>query len=117
MNFHNRDDKRSEQRIRLNLSITVSGENENSEVWREETETLNVSTRGVRFHLQHKISPNEELLMRASLPSGATPLFLVKVTNVFEEDTDSYKVGVEVLDGTEEWERLFVLWASDVRDY
>jgi hypothetical protein len=117
MNFQKETDRRSEHRISFQLPVVVSGENENGEIWREETKTINVSTRGVRFYLTNKVRADEQLLMRASFPDGSAPLFMIKIIHIIAEDAHSYQIGVEVLDRTEEWENLFLLWASDVRDY
>jgi hypothetical protein len=44
-------------------------------------------------------------------------LFLVKVVWAVAEQGGMKQIGIEILDSTEEWARLFLSWASDVRDY
>jgi hypothetical protein len=117
MNMPLDEDRRSEHRLFIRLPIIVTGEIEGGEVWRESTRTINVSVGGTLINLIHPVRRDEQFLLRANFPNGAASLFLVKVVWAVAEQGGMKQIGIEILDSTEEWARLFLSWASDVRDY
>ena len=97
----------------LRLPIVVSGRAEDGAAWSEPTETDDISTTGTLFHLNQKVARGEQLYLRAHRPDGSPIEVTARVVRTASAIYGTARVGVAILEPTENWLRLFVSWVAD----
>lgn len=97
----------------LRLPIVVSGRADDGAAWSEPTETDDISTTGALFHLNQKISEGENLYIRSHRPDGVPVEVKAKIIRIAPAVYGSARVGVSIIEPTENWLRLFVAWVAD----
>jgi hypothetical protein len=97
----------------LRLPIVVSGRADDGAAWSEPTETDDISTSGALFHLNQKVSIGENLYIRAHRPDGAPTEATATVVRVSPAIYGTARVGVQIVEPSENWTRLFVSWVAD----
>ena len=107
------EEKRLTLRMALRLPIVVSGRSEDGAAWSEPTETDDISTGGALFHLNQKVNRGERLYLRAHRPDGAPIEVTVTVVRVAPAIYGTARVGVQIIEPSENWLRLFVSWVAD----
>lgn len=107
------EDRRFALRMALRLPIVVSGRAEDGAAWSEPTETDDISTSGALFHLNQKVNRGEQLYLRAHRPDGGPIEVTAKVVRIASAIYGTARVGVQILEPTENWIRLFVSWVAD----
>lgn len=110
---YNNEEKRFALRMALRLPIVVSGRAEDGAAWSEPTETDDISTSGVLFHLNQKVNRGEKLYLRAHRPDGAPIEATAMVVRVAPAIYGTARVGVQIAEPTDNWLRLFVSWVAD----
>jgi hypothetical protein len=109
---HN-EERRFALRMALRLPIVVSGRTSDGAAWSEPTETDDVSTSGALFHLNQHIRPGDQLYLRAHRPDGNPVEVTARVVRIAPAIYGTARVGVAILEPTENWLRLFVAWVAD----
>ena len=109
----NQEERRFALRMALRLPIVVSGRAEDGAAWSEPTETDDISTTGALFHLNQKVNRGEQLYLRAHRPDGAPIEVTARVVRTASAIYGTARVGVNILEPTENWIRLFVSWVAD----
>lgn len=107
------EEKRFALRMALRLPIVVSGRADDGAAWSEPTETDDISTTGALFHLNQKVSEGESLYIRSHRPDGVPVEVKAKVVRMSPAIYGSARVGVAIMEPTENWLRLFVAWIAD----
>jgi hypothetical protein len=107
------EEKRFALRMALRLPIVVSGRSDDGAAWSEPTETDDISTTGTLFHLNQKITADENLYLRSHRPDGVPVEVKARVVRVAPANHGTTRVGVEILEPKENWLRLFVAWVAD----
>jgi hypothetical protein len=113
MSTSNHEERRFALRMALRLPIVVSGRAEDGAAWSEPTETDDISTTGALFHLNQKINRGDQLYLRAHKPDGAPIEATARVVRVASAIYGTARIGVAILEPTENWLRLFVAWVAD----
>ena len=109
----NNEERRFALRMALRLPIVVSGRDEDGAAWSEPTETDDISTSGVLFHLNQKVTKGERLYIRAHRPDGSPIEATAVVVRTAPAIYGTARVGVSIAEPTENWLRLFVSWVAD----
>ena len=109
----NNEEKRFALRMALRMPIVVSGRAEDGSAWSEPTETDDISTSGVLFHLNQKVSRGERLYLRAHRPDGSPIEATAVVVRVAPAVYGTARVGVQIAEPVDSWLRLFVSWVAD----
>ena len=107
------EERRFALRMALRLPIVVSGRDEDGAAWSEPTETDDISTSGALFHLNQKVNRGEQLYLRAHRPDGSPTEVTARVVRIASAIYGTARVGVQILEPTENWLRLFVSWVAD----
>ncbi len=107
------EEKRFALRMALRLPIVVSGRTDDGATWSEPTETDDISTTGVLFHLNQKVQPDEILYIRSHRPDGVPVEVKAKVIRTAPSAHGTARVGVAITEPMESWLRLFVSWVAD----
>lgn len=107
------EEKRFALRMALRLPIVVSGREGDGAAWSEPTETDDISTTGTLFHLNQTISPGDNLYLRSHRPDGVPVEVKAQVVRVASAAYGTMRIGVNVVDGKENWLRFFVSWIAD----
>ncbi len=107
------EERRFALRMSLRLPIVVSGRAEDGAAWSEPTETDDISTTGSLFHLNQKVTRGEQLYLRAHRPDGAPIEVTARVVRIASAIYGTARIGVVILEPTENWLRLFVSWVAD----
>lgn len=107
------EEKRFALRMALRLPIVVSGRADDGAAWSEPTETDDISTSGALFHLNQKVGIGENLYIRAHRPDGAPTEATATVVRVSPAIYGTARVGVQIVEPSENWTRLFVSWVAD----
>jgi len=107
------EERRFALRMALRLPIVVSGRAEDGAAWSEPTETDDISTTGSLFHLNQKVTRGEQLYLRAHRPDGAPIEVTARVVRIASAIYGTARIGVAILEPTENWLRLFVSWVAD----
>ncbi|HEX8458230.1 MAG TPA: PilZ domain-containing protein [Pyrinomonadaceae bacterium] len=107
------EERRFALRMSLRLPIVVSGRAEDGAAWSEPTETDDISTTGALFHLNQKVTRGEQLYLRAHRPDGAPIEVTARVVRIASAIYGTARIGVAILEPTENWLRLFVSWVAD----
>jgi hypothetical protein len=107
------EERRFALRMSLRLPIVVSGRAEDGAAWSEPTETDDISTTGSLFHLNQKVTRGEQLYLRAHRPDGAPIEVTARVVRIASAIYGTARIGVSILEPTENWLRLFVSWVAD----
>jgi hypothetical protein len=107
------EERRFALRMALRLPIVVSGRAEDGAAWSEPTETDDISTTGALFHLNQKVTRGEQLYLRAHRPDGAPIEVTARVVRIAAAIYGTARIGVAILEPTENWLRLFVSWVAD----
>jgi hypothetical protein len=107
------EEKRFALRMALRLPIVVSGRADDGAAWSEPTETDDISTTGALFHLNQKVSEGEILYIRSHRPDGVPVEVKAKVARVSPAIYGAARIGVAIMEPTENWLRLFVAWIAD----
>ena len=107
------EERRFALRMALRLPIVVSGRAEDGAAWSEPTETDDISTTGALFHLNQKVTRGEQLYLRAHRPDGAPIEVTARVVRIASAIYGTARIGVSILEPTENWLRLFVSWVAD----
>lgn len=107
------EEKRFALRMALRLPIVVSGRADDGAAWSEPTETDDISTTGVLFHLNQKINIDENLYIRSHRPDGMPVEVKGKVVRVAPSVHGTLRIGVVITEPMENWLRLFVAWVAD----
>ncbi len=107
------EEKRFALRMALRLPIVVSGRTDDGAAWSEPTETDDISTTGALFHLNQKISVGESLYLRSHRPDGMPVEVKAKVVRVAPAIYGTNRIGVSIIEPSENWLRLFVAWVAD----
>lgn len=97
----------------LRLSIVVSGRTGDGAAWSEPTETDDVSTSGVLFHLNQTVRPEEQLYLRTHQPDGQPVEVTARVVRIAPAIYGTARVGVSIMEPKENWLRLFAAWVRD----
>jgi hypothetical protein len=113
MTMQTNEERRFALRMALRLPIVVSGRAEDGAAWSEPTETDDISTTGSLFHLNQKVTRGEQLYLRAHRPDGAPIEVTARVVRIAAAIYGTARVGVSILEPTENWLRLFVSWVAD----
>ncbi len=113
MSTPNQEDRRFALRMALRLPIVVSGRADDGAAWSEPTETDDISTTGALFHLNQKINRGDQLYLRAHRPDGAPIEATARVIRIASAIYGTARIGVAILEPTENWIRLFVSWVAD----
>ena len=113
MNTSPTEERRFALRMALRLPVVVSGRTEDGAAWSEPTETDDVSTTGTLFHLNQKIRIGDRLYLRAHRPDGQPTEVTAHVVRVAPAIYGTARVGVAILEPTDNWLRLFVAWVAD----
>lgn len=109
----NRMEKRFALRMSLRLPIVVSGRAADGAAWSEPTETEDISSIGILFHLNQKVSRGDRLYVRAHRPDGAPIEVTATVVRVAPSTHGTARIGVAISEPVENWLRLFVSWVAD----
>ncbi|HEV2763216.1 MAG TPA: PilZ domain-containing protein [Pyrinomonadaceae bacterium] len=109
----NNVERRFALRMALRLPVVVSGRSEDGAAWSEPTETDDISTLGALFHLNQKVQRGDHLYLRAHRPDGAPIEVTAKVVRIAPAIYGTARVGVQIMEPTDNWLRLFVSWAAD----
>jgi hypothetical protein len=107
------EEKRFALRMALRLPIVVSGRADDGAAWSEPTETDDISTSGALFHLNQKVSAGENLYIRSHRPDGVPVEVKARVVRTAPSNYGTTRVGVAIVEPTENWLRLFVAWIAD----
>jgi hypothetical protein len=107
------EERRFALRMALRLPIVVSGRAEDGAAWSEPTETDDISTTGALFHLNQKVARGEQLYLRAHRPDGSPIEVTARVVRIASAIYGTARIGVAILEPTENWLRLFVSWVAD----
>ncbi|HEV2802426.1 MAG TPA: PilZ domain-containing protein [Pyrinomonadaceae bacterium] len=107
------EERRFALRMSLRLPIVVSGRAEDGAAWSEPTETDDISTTGALFHLNQKVTRGEQLYLRAHRPDGGPIEVTARVVRIASAIYGTARIGVAILEPTENWLRLFVSWVAD----
>jgi hypothetical protein len=107
------EERRFALRMALRLPIVVSGRADDGAAWSEPTETDDISTSGALFHLNQKVSIGENLYIRAHRPDGSPIEATATVVRVSPAIYGTARVGVQIVEPSENWMRLFVSWVAD----
>src|SRR5213596_1133535 len=107
------EEKRFALRMALRLPIVVSGRADDGAAWSEPTETDDISTTGALFHLNQNVSEGEILYIRSHRPDGVPVEVKAKVARVSPAVYGAARIGVAIMEPTENWLRLFVAWIAD----
>jgi hypothetical protein len=107
------EERRFALRMSLRLPIVVSGRAEDGAAWSEPTETDDISTTGALFHLNQKVTRNEQLYLRAHRPDGSPIEVTARVVRIASAIYGTARIGVAILEPSENWLRLFVSWVAD----
>ena len=107
------EEKRFALRMALRLPIVVSGRADDGAAWSEPTETDDISTTGVLFHLNQKVTIDENLYIRSHRPDGMPVEVKGRVVRVAPSIHGTLRIGVAVTEPVEHWLRLFVAWVAD----
>ncbi|MEZ5345871.1 MAG: PilZ domain-containing protein [Pyrinomonadaceae bacterium] len=107
------EEKRFALRMALRLPIVVSGRSDDGAAWSEPTETDNISTSGVLFHLNQRVSADENLYIRSHRPDGVPVEVQAKVVRSAPAVRGTARIGVAITESKEDWLRLFVSWVAD----
>ena len=110
---YNNEEKRFALRMALRMPIVVSGRAEDGSAWSEPTETDDISTSGVLFHLNQRVSRGERLYLRAHRPDGSPIEATAVVVRVAPAVYGTARVGVQIAEPVDSWLRLFVSWVAD----
>ena len=113
MNGPTNEDRRFALRMALRLPIVVSGRAEDGSAWSEPTETDDISTLGALFHLNQKVSRGDQLYLRAHKPDGAPVEATARVVRIASAIYGTARIGIAIMEPTENWIRLFVSWVAD----
>lgn len=113
MNMPINEERRFALRMALRLPIVVSGRTEDGAAWSEPTETDDVSTSGTLFHLNQQVHVGDQLYLRAHRPDGAPTEVTVRVVRIAPAIYGTARVGVTIVEPTENWLRLFVAWVAE----
>ncbi len=97
----------------LRLPIVVSGRAEDGAAWSEPTETDDISTLGALFHLNQRVARGDQLYLRAHRPDGSPIEATARVVRTAPAIYGTARVGVQIVEPTENWLRLFVSWVAD----
>jgi len=108
-----REERRFALRMALRLAIVVSGRSEDGAAWSEPTETDDISTMGTLFHLNQKVSRGDQLYLRAHRPDGSPIEVTARVIRIAPAIYGTARVGVQIMEPTDNWLRLFVSWVAD----
>lgn len=107
------EEKRFALRMALRLPIVVSGRADDGAAWSEPTETDDISTTGALFHLNQKIKEGENLYIRSHRPDGVPVEVQARVIRTAPAIYGAARVGVAIVEPTENWLRFFVAWIAD----
>jgi hypothetical protein len=107
------EEKRFALRMALRLPIVVSGRADDGAAWSEPTETDDISTTGALFHLNQKVSQDENLYIRSHRPDGVPVEVKARVVRISPSNYGTARIGVAITETTENWLRLFVAWIAD----
>jgi len=107
------EEKRFALRMALRLPIVVSGRSSDGAAWSEPTETDNISTNGVLFHLNQSIATDENLYIRSHRPDGVPVEVKAKVIRTSKATRGTIRIGVAIVEPKEDWLRFFVSWVAD----
>ena len=113
MNTPNNGERRFALRMALRLPIVISGRAEDGAAWSEPTETDDISTTGTLFHLNQKVNRGDQLYLRAHRPDGSPIEVSARVVRVAPAIYGTARIGVQILEPTDNWLRLFVSWVAD----
>ena len=107
------EEKRFALRMALRLPIVVSGRADDGAAWSEPTETDDISTTGALFHLNQKINEGENLYIRSHRPDGVPVEVQARVIRTAPAIYGAARIGVAIVEPTENWLRFFVAWVAD----
>ncbi|HZH33785.1 MAG TPA: PilZ domain-containing protein [Pyrinomonadaceae bacterium] len=107
------EEKRFALRMALRLPVVVSGRSEDGAAWSEPTETDDISTTGVLFHLNQKVQIGDNLYIRSHRPDGGAVEVVGKVVRIAPAIFGNARIGVVIEESMESWLRLFVAWVAD----
>lgn len=106
-------ERRFALRMALRLPIVVSGRASDGGAWSEPTETDDISTSGVLFHLNQEVHKGDTLFLRAHKPDGSPVEINAAVIRTAPAIYGAARIGVRITEPTESWLRLFVAWVAD----
>ena len=107
------EEKRFALRMALRLPIVVSGRSDDGAAWSEPTETDNISTTGVLFHLNQRVAADDNLYIRSHRPDGVPVEVQARVVRTAPAVRGTARIGVSITEPKEDWLRLFVSWVAD----
>ena len=106
-------ERRFALRLALRLPLIVSGRAKDGAAWSEPTETDDISTSGVLFHLNQEVHKGDKLYLRAHKPDGSPVETNAVVIRTAPAIYGSARIGVQIDPPAENWLRLFVAWVAD----
>ncbi|HYP54587.1 MAG TPA: PilZ domain-containing protein [Pyrinomonadaceae bacterium] len=109
----NNVERRFARRMALRLPIVVSGRSEDGAAWSEPTETDDISTLGALFHLNQRVQRGDHLYLRSHRPDGSPIEVTARVVRIAPAIYGTARVGVQIMEPTDNWLRLFVSWVAD----
>ena len=109
----NNVERRFALRMALRLPIVVSGRSEDGAAWSEPTETDDISTLGALFHLNQRVQRGDHLYLRSHRPDGSPIEVTARVVRIAPAIYGTARVGVQIMEPTDNWLRLFVSWVAD----
>lgn len=111
---YHKKERRFALRIPLRLPILVSdGEDIANTAWSEPTATDDISTKGALFSLNQEVHTGDRLQIRAKCQDGAPVVVAASVIRIALAVNGPTRVGVQIVDPTEDWLRLFASWIGD----
>ena len=113
MTIPNHGERRFALRMALRLPVVVSGRSEDGAAWSEPTETDDISTLGALFHLNQKVGRGDQLYLRAHRPDGSPIEATARVVRTAPAVYGTARIGVQIMEPTDNWLRLFVSWVAD----
>lgn len=107
------EEKRFALRMAFHLPIIVSGKSADGTAWSEPTETDDMSTTGVLFHLNRKISADENISIRSHRSDGLSVDVAARVMRTSKTVQGTNIVAAAVTGSMEDWLCLFSSWAAE----
>ena len=68
---------------------------------------------GALFHLNQRVARGDQLYLRAHRPDGSPIEATARVVRTAPAIYGTARVGVQIMEPTENWLRLFVSWVAD----
>lgn len=107
------EEKRFALRMAFRLPLIVSGKSADGTAWSEPTETDDMSTTGVLFHLNRKTSADETISIRSHRSDGLSVDVAARVLRTSKTAQGTNIVAAAVTEPLEDWLCLFSSWVAE----